>query len=199
VIAPVPNPPRLILASGSRYRRELLGRLGLPFEVQSPGTDESELAGEPPAERALRLALAKALALSASHPDAVLIGADQVGVCGGALLHKPGNAARCAAQLRQLSGNKAEFYTAVAIAGPAQAAPLQFLDTTTVEFRPLSEAEILRYVAAEQPFDCAGGFRAEGLGIGLFKRLQSEDPTGLIGLPLIGLAAALRSRGYTLP
>jgi septum formation protein len=199
VIAPVPNPPRLILASGSRYRRELLGRLGLPFEVHSPGTDESELAGEPPAERALRLALAKALALLASHPDAVLIGADQVGVCDGELLHKPGNADRCAAQLRQLSGNKAEFYTAVAIAGPAQAAPLQFLDTTTVEFRPLSEAEILRYVAAEQPFDCAGGFRAEGLGIGLFKRLQSEDPTGLIGLPLIGLAAALRSRGYTLP
>jgi septum formation protein len=199
VIAPVPNPPRLILASGSRYRRELLGRLGLPFTVQSPGTDESVRAGEAPAERARRLALAKALSLAASSPDAVLIGSDQVAVCGEELLHKPGNAARCAAQLRALSGNTAVFYTAVAIAGPAASAPLQFLDTTRVEFRPLSEDEIQRYIAAEQPFDCAGGIRSEGLGISLFKRMQCEDPTGMIGLPLIGLAAALRSRGYAIP
>ena len=199
MIAPVPNPPRLILASGSPYRRELLGRLGLPFTVQTPGTDESVRAGEGPAERARRLALAKALSLAPSHPEAVLIGSDQVAVCGGELLHKPGNAARCVAQLRQLSGNAAVFYTAVAIAGPAAAAPLQFLDTTTVEFRSLSDDEIQRYVAAEQPFDCAGGFRCEGLGISLFARLQSEDPTGLIGLPLIELAAALRGRGYAIP
>ncbi|HEX9139613.1 MAG TPA: Maf family nucleotide pyrophosphatase [Steroidobacteraceae bacterium] len=195
----MPNPPRLILASGSRYRRELLGRLGLHFEVHSPGMDESVRAGEAPAERARRLALAKALALAPSHADAVLIGSDQVAVCGGELLHKPGNPARCAAQLRQLSGNEAVFYTAVAVAGPAATTPLQFLDTTTVEFRALSDAEIERYIAAEQPFDCAGGIRSERLGIGLFKRVQSEDPTGMIGLPLIGLAAALRSRGYAIP
>jgi septum formation protein len=199
VIAAVPNPPRLILASGSRYRRELLGRLRLPFEVHSPGTDESVRAGEGPVERARRLALAKALALTPSNPDAVLIGSDQVAVCGDELLHKPGNAARCAAQLRALSGNTAVFYTAVAIAGPAAAAPLQFLDTTSVEFRSLSDDEIQRYITAEQPFDCAGGIRSEGLGIALFKRMQSEDPTGLIGLPLIALAAALRSRGYAIP
>lgn len=193
------QPPALVLASTSAYRRELLGRLRLPFDVAPPLVDESVVASETPTERAQRLGLAKAEAVSLRFPGATVIGGDQVAVCRGEVLDKPGNAARCREQLALLSGAAAVFYTAVAVVAGAPARAAQFVDTTTVYFRTLTEAEIERYVAAEQPFDCAGGFRCEGLGISLFTRIVSEDSTALIGLPLISLARSLRQLGYAVP
>jgi len=193
------HPPALVLASTSAYRRELLSRLRLPFEVAPPQVDEVAIASETPLERAQRLALAKAEAVSLRFPQASVIGSDQVAVCRGEVLEKPGGAARCREQLAILSGAAAVFSTAVAVIPGAGARAAQFVDTTTVYFRTLTEAEIERYVAAEQPFDCAGGFRCEGLGISLFTRIVSEDSTALIGLPLISLARSLRQLGYALP
>ena len=194
----MPSPP-LILASTSPYRRQLLSRLHLDFEVIAPLVDESVQALETPLQRAQRLALAKARAVSVRHPSAVVIGSDQVAVCKGELLEKPGGPERCQTQLQWLSAAAATFYTAVAVLHAASDASTQFVDTTTVYFRALSTAEIERYIIAEQPFDCAGGFRAEGLGISLFARVVSDDPTALIGLPLIALARALRQLGCELP
>jgi septum formation protein len=193
------HPPALVLASTSAYRRELLSRLRLPFEVAAPQVDEVAIASETPLERAQRLALAKAEAVSLRFPQASVIGSDQVAVCRGEVLEKPAGAARCREQLAMLSGAAAVFYTAVAVIPGAGARAAQFVDTTTVYFRTLTEAEIERYVAAEQPFDCAGGFRCEGLGISLFTRIVSEDSTALIGLPLISLARSLRQLGYAVP
>ena len=195
----MPSPAPLILASTSRYRRELLQRLGLPFTVEAPGVDEAASAGETPLARAERLALAKATAVAARHPDATVIGSDQVALCGSVVLDKPGNAATCRLQLQQLSGQQARFHTAVAIVQHSRDWRDCFIDLTTVQFRTLDEATITRYVAAEQPFDCAGGFRAEGLGISLFTGIDSRDPTGLVGLPLIRVATALRAAGYAIP
>jgi septum formation protein len=189
----------LILASTSRYRRELLGRLQLPFEVAPPGIDEALQSTETPLGRAQRMALAKAAAVSQIRPDATVIGSDQVAVCRGECLQKPADAERCRAQLQTLSAAAATFYTAVAVLQPASGASAQFIDTTTVYFRALSSAEIERYVAVEQPFDCAGGFRCEALGISLLARVVTEDPSALIGLPLIGLARALRQLGFAIP
>jgi septum formation protein len=189
----------LILASSSRYRRELLRRLQLTFEVMAPHVNESPLALETPLERAPRLALAKATAVSRRRADATVIGSDQVAVCKGEILDKPGTAERCEAHLRWLSGSAATFYTAVAVLPAAGGASIQFLDTTTVYFRPLQSAEIARYIEVEQPFDCSGGFRSESLGISLFARVVSEDPTALIGPPLFALGRALRQLGYQLP
>ena len=186
--------PPLILASISTYRRELLTRLGLPFECAAPDVDETPLAAESHFDRAVRLALAKAAAVATRHP-----GSTQVGVCKGEPLDKPGGAARARAQLQRLSAAAATFYTAVAVLQVERGSSLQFVDTTTVYFRALSDPEIDRYLAAERPFDCAGGFRCEGLGISLFSRVVSEDPTGLIGLPLIAVARSLRQLGYELP
>jgi septum formation protein len=189
----------LILASTSVYRRELLARLGLPFEALPPGVTEAHLAGESPADRALRLALEKAGAVARTHPQAVVIGADQVAACADRLLEKPGDAARCREQLAMLSGRTALFYTACTVLGRGGSVHLAHIDTTTVVFRTLSGAEIERYVARERPFDCAGGFRVEALGISLFECIESRDPTALIGLPLIWLAAALRDAGFPVP
>jgi len=189
----------LLLASTSRYRRELLERLRLPFEVASPEIDEAPLPLETPIERAQRLALLKAAAVSRKYPTARVIGSDQVAVCKGAVLEKPAGPERCRAQLQWLSAATATFHTAVAVLPPERGQALQFVDTTTVYFRALSDAEIERYIAIEQPFDCAGSFRCEGLGISLFSRIVCEDPTGLIGLPLIALSRALRQLGYELP
>jgi septum formation protein len=189
----------LILASTSPYRRELLARLGLPFEVLAPRVDEAHVGGESPADRALRLALEKAGAVARVHPQAIVIGADQVAACADQLLDKPGDAARSRAQLTVLSGRTALFYTACAVLGGSGNVHLAHVDTTTVVFRELSAEEIERYVARERPYDCAGGFRAEALGISLFECIESSDPTGLIGLPLIWLAAALRGAGFLLP
>ncbi|HRX90777.1 MAG TPA: Maf family protein [Steroidobacteraceae bacterium] len=189
----------LILASTSRYRAELLQRLGLPFAIESPGVPEDEVRGEPPPERALRLAQEKAAAVAARHPEAVVIGSDQVAAANTTILQKPGNAANCAEQLKLLSGSSAEFYTGCSLQCRATSLSLQHVDTTAIVMRALSDAEIERYVAREQPFDCAGGFKAEGLGITLFERIESEDPTALIGMPLLWLSGALRSAGYLAP
>jgi septum formation protein len=195
----VSSAPTLVLASTSPYRRELLTRLGLPFEAQSPGVDELPVAGELPMDRSLRLALEKALAVAARHPQALVIGSDQVAAAGNGVLDKPGDAARCRAQLARLSGQTARFYTACAVIGLDQALRQVHLDTTVVTFRTLTAAEIERYVAHDQPYDCAGGFKAERLGIALLESIDSCDPTALIGLPLIWLAGALRSVGCPLP
>jgi 7-methyl-GTP pyrophosphatase len=191
--------PELILASTSPYRRSLLERLGIPFVALPPLTPEDTLAGELPPDRALRLALAKAQAIASSHPDAVVIGSDQVAALGSKILDKPGDAARCRAQLSAASGSSARFHTACAVIAIRPGIRMVHIDTTTVSFRTLGGQEIERYVARERPFDCAGGFRAEGLGISLFESIESRDPTALIGLPLIWLAAALRRAGFALP
>ncbi|MBV8974888.1 MAG: septum formation protein Maf [Sinobacteraceae bacterium] len=189
----------LILASTSPYRKQLLSRLALPFETHAPEVDEAHLEGESPTNRAHRLALEKARAVAGMHPDAVVIGADQVAACGDQILDKPGNAQRAREQLEALSARTALFYTACAVLGGNRAVRLAHLDTTRVVFRALSQVEIERYVARERPFDCAGGFRAEALGISLFESIESRDPTALIGLPLVWLAAALRAAGFLLP
>jgi septum formation protein len=195
----VPAPPRLILASTSVYRRQLLERLRVPFEVANPGIAEPHHPGEAPPARSARLAAEKAQAVARSHPKALVIGSDQVAVCRGQVLDKPGNEAGCWSHLRLLSGSVAEFHTAVALIGPDPDALSAFTDLTRVHFRHLSEAEIHRYVSLEKPYDCAGAFRAESLGISLFERIESEDPTGLVGLPLIALSKALRQAGFALP
>ncbi len=189
----------LILASTSPYRRLLLERFGLPFEAARPAVEEEHVTGESPSDRAMRLAVAKAEDVAARHPGAVVIGSDQVAASGHKVLDKPGDALNCRSQLTTLSGSDARFYTACAVIGPAGSVRLVHLDTTTVYFRSLSEKEIERYVEREKPFDCAGGFKAEGLGITLFESIESKDPTALIGLPLIWLACALRRAGYALP
>ncbi len=191
--------PELILASTSPYRRALLERLRLPFTTRPPQVSEAHRKGELPADRAVRLALAKAQALAERYPHALVIGSDQVAAHGQDVLDKPGDALRCRAQLAAVSGASVRFHTGCALIGAAGTVRLMHLDTTTVVFRALGEAEISRYVEAETPFDCAGGFRAEGLGIGLFERIESTDPTALIGLPLIWLAGALRRAGYEVP
>lgn len=193
-MAPLP----LILASTSPYRRMLLERLGVPFSVESPGITESEVAGETPAERARRLATAKARAVAVRHPGAIVIGSDQVAAAGAAILEKPATAARAREQLAQLSAAEALFCTACTIEAPGGFREAH-LDQTRVVFRELSAQEIARYVSRENPLDCAGGFKAEALGICLFERIESTDPTALIGLPLIWVAAVLRRLGHAVP
>lgn len=197
--AEVSHPPALILASTSRYRHELLGRFGLTFEAEDSGVEETALARELPMDRAVRLALAKAQAVAARHPQALVIGSDQVAAGPDGVLDKPGDAGRARAQLARLSGSTARFYTACTLIHSDAGVRLAHLDTTTVRFRRLSEAEIERYVAHDAPYDCAGGFKAERLGIALMESIDSSDPTALIGLPLIWLAGALRSAGLRLP
>ncbi len=194
-------PSLLVLASTSPYRRELLGRLGLPFETCSPGVDETPLEGESPANRALRLAVAKARAVAAEHPGGIVIGSDQVASVGegstSQILRKPGTAGRCLEQLLTLSGQVARFDTAVAVIAAGR--EVTHVDVTRVHFRAFSAADAGRYIAHEPAFDCAGGFKCEGLGVTLMASLETSDPTGLIGLPLIWLAGALRDAGLTLP
>jgi septum formation protein len=189
------------LASTSRYRKELLGRLGLSFSCVAPGVDESARFGEAPAELVGRLARAKASAVSAQQPSAWVIGSDQIAVLDGgeAPLGKPGTAARCQEQLRSCSGRRVEFLTAVALMRQESGALIEFTDITRVTFRILDPATIERYVAKEQPLDCAGGFKSEGLGISLCDSIDSADPSALIGLPLIRLGAALRAAGFEVP
>jgi septum formation protein len=191
--------PRLILASTSRYRRALLERLCVPFECAAPGVDEAALPGEIPGALAARLARLKAEAVAAAHPGAVIIGSDQVAVRGSESLGKPGSAERCVEQLMQSSGREIEFLTAVFVLDAAAGRSEAFVDRTVVRFRALSRDEIERYVVADSPLDCAGGFKAESLGIALFDRIESADPTGLTGLPLIWLCGALRRAGIPVP
>jgi septum formation protein len=191
--------PALILASGSPYRRDLLARLALPFETLAPRMSEDHLAGESPADRALRLALDKARSVATRRSGALVIGSDQVAALGDQVLDKPGDAAGARAQLAALSGRSARFYTACTLIGGADSVQLAHVDTTTVVFRSLVAEEIDRYVEHEQPYDCAGSFKVEALGICLIECIESQDPTALIGLPLIWLAGALRAAGFDLP
>jgi len=194
----VSSKPPLILASTSPFRRELLGRLGLDFTVEAPQVDEAHVPGEPPTERALRLAIEKAEAVAVRNPGAVVIGSDQVAAAGGVILDKPGTAELACRQLRHLSGSQARFHTACAVRWLHTGFNVNHLETVTVTVRELSSGEIENYVAREQPLNCAGSFKSEGLGIALFSRIESEDPTALVGLPLIWLAGALRQAGYSL-
>lgn len=187
--------PRLILASTSPYRRELLERLRIPFEAHSPGTDETPLPGEPPAALAERLALAKARALASRFPDAVVIGADQVADVDGVAIGKPGDHARAVEQLRAMSGRTIVFQTALAVVREATGFAQVRRAPVAVRFRTLSDAEIEFYLRAEQPYDCAGSAKCETLGIALLDAIDSDDPTALIGLPLIRTAALLRAAG----
>ena len=182
----------LLLASTSRYRRELLARLGWAFTCEGPAVDEAPLPGEAPPDRARRLALAKAQAVAMRHPGALVIGSDQVCALGDQILDKPGTTAAQQAMLARLSGRKARFHTAVALVGIEAGLRAGHLDETCCEFRDLDAAAIERYATLEPATDCAGGFKVEGLGIGLMTRVESVDPTALIGLPLIWVAAALR-------
>ena len=189
----------LRLASTSPYRRLLLARFGLPFECTRPEVDETPLGGESPEALAARLAAAKARAVALRHPDDWVIGADQVAELDGAALGKPGSFERAADQLAAASGRQVAFHTAVCLARHVDRRAFAFADRTLVQFRTLSAAEIERYLHAEQPYDCAGSFKAEGLGITLFEAVHSSDPTALVGLPLVALAQALRQVGYALP
>ena len=191
--------PRLILASTSAYRRELLGRLRVPFDCQPPGCDERRQPDEPARALAARLAQLKAEAVAVRHPGCVVIGSDQVAMRGTEVLGKPGTVERCAEQLQQSSGHAVAFLTAVHVVDGRRGRAESHLDQTLVRFRALSADEIARYIAADAPLDCAGGFKAESLGIALFERIESVDPTALTGLPLIWLSAALRRAGILVP
>jgi len=189
----------LILASGSRYRASLLARLGLPFEALPSDADESRRDGEAPRALAERLALAKARTLSVRRPERWVLGSDQVAALGDRVLGKPGSRAAAVAQLRAQSGRAVAFITAVALVHEGSGALHRHVDVTTVRFRTLSDAEIERYVDAEPAFDCAGSFKSEGLGIALIEAIDSEDTTGLVGLPLIAVRRLLADIGQPLP
>jgi septum formation protein len=189
--------PRLILASTSGYRRELLGRLQLDFTTARPQVDEQVHPGEMPAALASRLAAEKAVAVADRMPDTWVIGSDQVADLDGQALGKPGTLEHAHAQLTAMSGRRVRFHTAVTLAGPGHS--LHALDLTEVQLRALTPTDIERYLAAEPALDCAGSFKCEGLGIALFDSIRSEDPTALVGLPLIALARLLRQAGFELP
>ena len=189
----------LVLASSSVHRRQLLERLGLPFECAPPGVDEAPLAGESPAALATRLARAKALAVARERNDAIVIGSDQVALRGEQVLGKPGDAERCRAQLAASSGCEITFLTAVCVVAAGGAQTFEHIDRTIVQMRVLDHAEIARYVAQDRPWDCAGGFKAESLGVALVSRIETVDPTALTGLPLIWLAGVLRDCGLSVP
>jgi septum formation protein len=187
--------PALILGSTSRYRRELLERLRLPFTVCSPEVDETPQAGELPADLATRLALAKAQAVARQFPLAVVIGSDQVADLNGQAIGKPGTHERAVEQLRAMSGKSVVFQTAVAVVCAASGFTMQGLAPVRVRFRTLSDAEIERYLLAEKPYDCAGSAKSETLGIALLDAIESDDPTALVGLPLIRTCHMLREAG----
>lgn len=191
----MPPAIQLVLGSTSRYRRELLERLRLPFEVCAPAVDETALPGEQPADLALRLALAKARAVAALHPGAVVIGADQVADLEGQAIGKPGSHQRAVEQLQRLSGRTAIFQTALAVVRADTGYERAELAPVRVRFRQLGVAEIERYLRLEQPYDCAGSAKCETLGIALLESIESDDPTALIGLPLIRTARLLRAAG----
>ena len=193
------HPPHLVLASTSRYRRELLERLQIPFVTATPAVDESPLDGEAPRALAMRLAIAKAQAVRHAYPEGLIIGSDQVAVAGDILLNKPGNHANALAQLRHMSGKAVHFFTAVCVLDARSARQHTALVPVTVHMREITDAEIERYLQAEQPYDCAGSARIEGLGITLVARLECDDPSALIGLPLIALCDMLRKEGMSLP
>lgn len=201
----MPSPARLVLASSSAYRKELLARLRYPFDIHAPDIDERPLAKEMPEQTALRLARSKAAAVSACHPGALVIGSDQVATLDGQQIGKPGNHTNALAQLRRMQGRSVIFHTAVCLidgrldsTGSPYALQLENVKTT-VTFRRLPDAELVRYLELERPYDCAGSAKVEGLGITLLERVESDDPTALIGLPLVTLTTMLRNVGAGIP
>lgn len=186
----------LVLASTSLYRRNLLERLQLPFRCVAPDTDETPLPGEAPAAIAARLALAKARSVARDNPTSLVIGSDQVAALGGRLLGKPGNYANAREQLLASVGQSVQFFTGLALCCKNSGFEEVLVEPFAVEFRPLDGAAIDNYLAREQPFDCAGSFKCEGLGITLFERMTGNDPTSLEGLPLIALTSLLQRAGY---
>ena len=187
----------LILASTSVYRRALLERLRIPFQCLAPHTDESPLAHETPSALAIRLAQAKAQAIANMHPQAWVIGSDQVVDCQGQLLGKPGNHERAVAQLQSMRGQVVKFHTAVCVMAPDFCEVRNVI--TEVLFKNLSDATIESYLRAEEPYDCAGSAKSEGLGISLLEYIRSDDPTALVGLPLITTLQLLKQSGFSLP
>ena len=198
-MSPAHQAPRIVLGSTSRYRAELLRRLIPDFEQAAPGTDETPLPDEAPAARALRLAIAKAAAAARGYRDVLVIGSDQVAELDGLILDKPGSARRARDQLAASSGRDVHFHTALCLLDTRDGRQQTHVDHTHVRFRELDAAEIARYVEREQPLDCAGSFKCEGLGISLFEAIDNHDPSALIGLPLIALARLLREAGIVLP
>jgi septum formation protein len=189
----------LILASTSTYRKLLLDRLGLDFETRSPDVDETARNGEAAGELVTRLAREKARSVAVKHPGSIVIGSDQVAVCDGAIIGKPGDAAGARAQLRAFSGRSVQFLTAVCVIEEASDFLYEITVPTEVRFRTLTADEIRRYVEHDEPFDCAGSFKSEALGIGLLSALTSDDPTAIVGLPLIAVSDALRRAGLPVP
>lgn len=198
---PAPSPasrPPLVLASSSAYRRELLERLRIPFSVQRPDVDETPLQGELPQATAVRLALEKARVVSQAHPGALVIGSDQVATFDGHQVGKPGNHERARAQLRAMRGREITYYTALCLIDGRNGSVQADAAIVRVLFREIDDAEIEHYLAAERPYDVAGSAKCEGLGISLLERIDSDDPTALVGLPLIRLVSMLRRAGYPL-
>lgn len=192
-------PMKLVLASTSAYRRELLQRFGLPFEVARPDIDESPLPGETPQATAERLAVEKARAVAGQFDDALIIGSDQVAHMGDTRFGKPGTVERAIAQLQAMSGRTVIFHTALAVLNTRSGHVQLDAVPTQVRFRTLGDDEIVRYVNKERPLDCAGSAKSEGLGITLLDALSGDDPNALVGLPLIALARMLRNEGIALP
>jgi len=191
--------PPLILASTSQYRKMLLARLRLPFETRSPNVDETARPGEAPRDLALRLASAKARAVARDFTDALVIGSDQVAHCEGQVMGKPGNYERATQQLRAMRGKTTLFDTALCLIDAKSGREQLLLVPTKVRLRDLSDAEIDAYLRAEEPYDCAGSAKSEGLGIALMEAIEGDDPNALVGLPLIALVTMLRAEGVQLP
>jgi septum formation protein len=196
---PTPAPARLVLASTSPYRRELLARLHLPFDVTAPAIDETPLKRETPQALALRLACAKAQAVQHAWPGALIIGSDQVAVVGDVILDKPGNFKNAVAQLKRMRGQTVHFYTALCLLNARIGREQTALIPVTVHMREYDDEQIERYLRTEKPYDCAGSARIEGLGITLVAKIEGDDPNALIGLPLIALCAMLQNEGLNLP
>jgi MAF protein len=191
--------PNIVLGSTSPFRRTLLDKLGVPFTVDSPDTDEAPLDGESPTALVTRLAEAKARAVGGHHPDALVIGSDQVACIGGQILGKPGNREAAIDQLNASSGNTVIFYTGLCLLNTASGKLQATVEPFAVRFRQLTHEQIENYIDREQPFNCAGSFKSEGLGITLFESLSGRDPNALIGLPLIALVDMLANEGISLP
>lgn len=190
------SPRRLVLASTSRYRAALLRRLGLAFETAAPQVEETSARGESPSATATRLSILKARAVVPAFPDALIVGSDQVAACDGVVLEKPGNRDNARRQLSFLSGRTASFDTAVALLDSASGFVRSRVVPCRVAFRALTPAQIEAYLEREQPYDCAGSAKSEGLGIALIERIETDDPTALIGLPLIALCGMLQDAGH---
>jgi septum formation protein len=191
--------PALLLASTSRYKRELFARLGVAFEPCAPAVDETLAAGETPLAAALRLAQAKARAVAETHPRALVLAGDQLAALADEPIGKPPDAEAARRRLAQMAGETITYYTAIALSAPALSQPVVFVDESRVRLRSLTAQEISRYIAREKPFDCAGGLKLESLGSALCERIDTHDPTALIGLPLIAVARLLREQGLALP